>query len=449
MPDEIEIPYKFECRPYQVPAWEALESGQKRVVCCWHRGAGKDLFALNYLIYKALRKKAVYLHCFPQYAQGKRAIWKSIHNTDDGSAMSYLDHFPPEIIKHKNSTEMSIELINGSIYCILGLDGKNAQLARGMNPSFIILSEYAYMDRQSWETVEPRITQNNGTALFLSTPNGQNHFYQLYNHAKNNDDPDYFASLLTIEDTKTVTANQIEKLRLEGTPEDFIQQEYYCSFTRGAEGSYYGKQIQLARDEERLSVIRIKKDLPCHTSWDIGIGDSTAIWIFQVLPNSNINVLDYYENQGEPLEHYLRYLDKWKTKNEAIFGTHYVPHDMQNREFTSGVDRLTSARELGYIMTIVPRKSLAEGIQAVRAVLGSCSFDFASCKHGLKCLEFYRKKYNESLKCYYDEPCHDYTSHGSDAFRMMAVGIKAIPPKGPGGLNAEKITDMRMKFYGY
>lgn len=442
----IRLPHKFEPRSYQIPMLKALDSGIKKHVWCLHRGAGKDLLALNYLIMQAMKKRGVYLHCFPNYSQGKKAIWKSNHGDDKGDVFAYLDHIPEEFIKSKNSSEMMIELINGSIYCVMGLDGKNANRARGMNPNFVILSEYAFMDPESWYTIEPRVTQNDGTVLFVSTPNGQNHFYHLYNHAKNNPE-EYYANLLTIDDTSVFPAGFIESKRKEGIPEDFIQQEYFCSFTRGAAGSYYGKYIQQARDDDRVTNLNIRMDLVCHTAWDIGIGDSTCIWIFQALKNGNLNFLHYYENNGESLDHYLRYLDAWKEKNKVIWGTHYVPHDMQNREFTSGVDRLTSARELGYQMQVVPRKPVAEGIQAVRSLLDHCSFDKTNCKRGIDCLDFYRKKWNETLKVYYDEPLHDQWSHGADAFRMAAIGIKAYSPSGK--LSAESILEMRQKHLGY
>jgi len=339
--------------------------------------------------------------------------------------MAYLDHIPPEIIRSKNSSEMMIELINGSIYCVMGIDGKNAQRARGMNPRFVILSEYAYMDPLGWETIEPRVSLNNGKAIFISTPNGQNHFYSLFNVAQANRDR-YYSSLLTINDTKVLPDGYIEQRRQDGVPEDFIQQEYFCSFTRGAEGSYYGKLIQKIRDEQRLLPLPFLPELPCHTGWDIGLGDATAIWIFQELRNGQLNFLHYYENHGEGLEHYTKYLTDWKQKYGAQWGKHFVPHDMLNREFTSGVDRLSSARILGYDMQVVPKKSIPEGIQAVRSTLPVCFFHEVNCKRGVQCLDFYRKKYNDSLKIYYDDPMHDQWSHGADAFRYLCIGLRAF-----------------------
>jgi hypothetical protein len=292
-----------------------------------------------------------------------------------------------------------------------------------MNPTSIILSEYAYMDQGSWQTIEPRVKQNQGTAIFISTPNGQNHFYELYQNAKN-DPKNYFSSLLTINDTKCLTEEDIELTRKEGTPEDFIQQEYYCSFRRGAEGSYYGKLIQKARDEERITNLPIMIDRPCHTAWDLGIGDSTAIWIFQAMPGGTYNFIDYYENHGEGLEHYIKYLNEFKRKHDIEWGTHFVPHDAAQREFISGIDRINAIRQFGYNPILLEPGRVEEGIQAVRSSLNLCSFDIDRCKQGIKCLDFYRKKYNDILKTYYDQPCHDKWSHGSDAFRYAWIGIK-------------------------
>lgn len=440
---EITIPKKFKCRPYQNAAWTAIQEGCKRLVCCWHRGCGKDLMFLNALITKMVLEPGVYLHCFPNYSQGKRAIWDSIHSTDDGDSLGYLDHFPEELILSKNSSEMMIKLKTGSIYCVMGLDGKNSQRARGMNPRFVILSEYAFMDPESWYTLEPRITQNNGTAVFLSTPNGQNHFYSLYNYAKSNP-KEYFSSFLTIEDTKTVSQTHIENLRREGVPEDFIQQEYYCSFTRGAEGSYYGKQIQKARDEDRITTLSINPSLPCYTAWDIGVGDHTAIWIFQCLDNGKINFVHYYENHGEQAQFYCRYLDTWRMKNDIMWARHYVPHDMKQTEFTGG-DRVEAMRQLGFVVDVLPRETpIDEGINRVRGMLTFCSFDQTQCARGIKCLDFYRKKYNDVLKVYSDEPCHDQYSHGADAMRYACQGIKMYGSPGQ-SMTPEKLREIQTR----
>jgi len=441
------IPHKFLCRPYQIPAWEACKAGKKRIVCCWHRGAGKDLFALNWVIYKMVQQRGVYLHCFPNYSQARKALWNSNHKNSDGETMGYLDHFPEELIKHKSSQDMRIELINGATYQVMGLDGKNAQIARGINPTDIIISEYAYMAPESWDILEPRVKANDGTVLFLSTPNGKNHFYHLYNYAVEHPDEGYFASLISNEDTKIYDESFFKELRDQGKSEDFIQQEYFCSFSRGAQGSYYGKYIEKAREEDRICALNMGDGLPVCTSWDIGISDSTAIFIFQVLKNGNVNILDYYENHGEGLPHYLKYLDRFKEKTGCIWGKHFVPHDMGNRQYESGNDLIFIARDLGYVMTIVPRKSLEEGIEAVRALLPHCSFHREKAKFGINALEFYHKKWNDSLKVYFEEPCHDSSSHGADSFRYLALGLKAYGATNDSKIPKDYLKEMSQKYY--
>jgi hypothetical protein len=143
----------------------------------------------------------------------------------------------------------------------------------------------------------------------------------------------------------------------------------------------------------------------------------------------------------------LHYLEKFKEKNKIIWGTHYVPHDMRNTEFSSGIDRLTKARDLGYVMTVVPKKGIEEGIQEVRSKLPHCNFDKDKCKRGIECLDFYRKKFNENLKVYSDEPLHDQYSHGADAFRYGITGIKLLGDVGK--LSPDTIKEMRQKHLGY
>lgn len=283
----------------------------------------------------------------------------------------------------------------------------------------------------------------------MSTPNGQNHFYDLFNYAKSGHSTEHYASLLSIDDTKVLDESHIDRLRNEGVPEDFIHQEYFCSFTRGAEGSYYGKYIQEARDQERITWLPIVPDLPVLTAWDIGIGDANAIWIVQPLQNGKINCLHYVEEAGRSLGQHIQYLENWKAKHKAIWGRHFVPHDMVNKEYSSGLQRIDAARNLGYEMTLVPRLRIDEGIQAVREILPLCNFHDKECHRGIKCLDFYRKKWNDTGKVYYDEPFHDQWSHGADAFRMLAVGLKKFGNSAVGKLSGDAIKEMRIRNIGY
>lgn len=393
-------------------------SGKKRAFLLYHRRAGKDIACWNFLIHQAIHDKVgIYYYVLPTYTQGKKVIWDGIN--ENGERL--LEYIPKVLLQSLNTTEMKIRLINGSLIQVIGAE--NYDSIRGTNPYGVVFSEFAMQEPRIWtEIVSPILLKNGGWAVFNTTPMGKNHAHELWSMAIQN--PSWYTQKLTIEDTHLIAPEMLDKEREEGKPEEIIQQEYYCSFTRGVDGSYYGKLMQKVREEERIMDLPLIPDLPCHTSWDIGVGDSTSIWIFQELRNGKYNFINYYENHGEGLEHYVNYLNEWKTKNKALWGKHFVPHDMQNREFTSGVDRMAVAKDFGYVMTIIPRKPVAEGIQAARSIIPLSNFSMHNCKRGIDCLDNYHKKYNDILKYYYDEPLHDQWSHGADAFRMAAIGIK-------------------------
>lgn len=200
-----------------------------------------------------------------------------------------------------------------------------------------------------------------------------------------------------------------------------------CNFSRGQEGSYFGKQMEKLRKDERICKVQYDPAVPVRTFWDLGIGDSTAIWFAQFV-GKEIHLINYYENSGEGLPHYARVLDDFRRETECVYDLNVAPHDIQARELTTGKTRLETARRLGLNFRVAPKLSLESGIEAVRMILSKCWFDENRCSHGIKCLENYRKQYNEKYKVYSDTPHHDYSSHGADAFRMLAITESSYRP---------------------
>jgi len=166
-----------------------------------------------------------YYYIFPTYSQAKKAIWDAI--TIDGLQM--LDYIPPETIVSKNSQELKIKLINGSYLQFVGSD--NYDSLRGTNPRGVIFSEYAEQYPQAWnEVIRPILAANKGWAVFLSTPKGRNHFYDLYKMAQ--ESPYWFTYRLTLDDTKHIDDVEMDQIRKEMS-EDMIEQEFYVSFDVG------------------------------------------------------------------------------------------------------------------------------------------------------------------------------------------------------------------------
>ena len=197
------------------------------------------------------------------------------------------------------------------------------------------------------------------------------------------------------------------------------------AFQQSVEGAYYAKQFAKLYAGKRVGTIPNNDHLPVHTFWDIGVGDSTAIWFVRIV-GDEYHIVDFYENSGEGLRHYMKVL-KDKGYN---YGEHWGPHDIDNREFGSdGKTRRELARE-GYEIdgakysikfSVVPKLGIDEGIEQAREILARCAFDDSKCEKGVSALENYRKEWDDKRGCWKDKPLHDWSSHAADAFRYFAV----------------------------
>ena len=132
-----------------------------------------------------------------------------------------------------------------------------------------------------------------------------------------------------------------------------------------------------------------------------------------------IRLLDYYENHGQSLDHYV----EWLRDNNYLDYEHILPHDVVVRELSTGKTRKEVLEEAGLQITVAPKLGVEDGIQAVRRMLPNCYFNEDSTKYGLECLRNYRRQYNDKLGVYLEKPLHDWSSHCADAFRYLAVGL--------------------------
>lgn len=417
----------YEPRDYQAPILKALETGFKRVLAVLPRRAGKDITALNYVIRKMWEDPGVYYYIFPTYSQAKKVIWDSI--TNDGKKI--LDYFPKDLILQKNGQEMKIRMQakNGeeSLFQLIGSDNYDSLM--GTNPKGCVFSEYALQDPLAFQYIRPILTANGGWALFISTPRGKNHLWQLAQIAQNS--PDWFYTKLSVEDTHHIPLSEIEKERREGLmSEDMIQQEYYTSFEMGVEGAYYSKYIDIAKRDGRIGVVSWENGFKVHTAWDLGVADSTTIIFFQVI-GQTVRIIDCYENNKEGIEHYAEILEN----KPYLYGNHIAPHDIRVKEWGSGITRFEKARQLGIKYTIADQYEIPDGIEACRSMFSKVWIDEKKCEPLIKALENYRQEYDHKRKVYRPRPLHDWSSHFADCFRYLAVSL----PKTRDSLTPEQL----------
>lgn len=416
--DYYELPYKLDLYEYQKPFYRAMRKGCKRAVLVWNRRAGKDKVTFNWCIESAIKKIGTYYYFFPTFAQARKAIW----DARDSSSMKFLDHIPKQYIWKVNNTEMKIELKNGSIIQFVGTDNYNSIM--GTNPIGCVFSEYALQDPNVWSLVRPILDANGGWAVFIFTPRGHNHAKEVYDtavHQTSLDNKDWFASKLTIDDTKVISQEQLSQIRLEGTSEDYIQQEWYCSFTLGISGSYYSTYLENMNRDGRIVTVPEDDHVAVHTAWDRGFS-TAAITFFQLI-GKEVHVIDYYETHEASLKQHIKHLKSLPYS----YGNHFVPHDMDCHEYSLGNSAFEVARDLGINFTVLPREvslEAEEGIEALRSLFPRMWMDAVKCKQLIKCLENYRRQFDEKHRVFKTKPLHDWSSHGADSARYMAQAIK-------------------------
>lgn len=415
---EIPIPYRFEEREYQKPFLKAVFGGQyDRLYKTWHRRCGKDKVDWNVLVRRAVEIPAQHFYLLPTYAQAKKVIWEGI----DNNGMRFLDHVPARIMDGKpNDTEMKIRLKNGSLIQLIGTD--NYDSIRGTNPKTCVFSEFPFQDPRAWGVVSPILKLNKGMAIFNGTPNGENHAKALWDMAVTN--PSWWTQCLTVDDTKLLTPEDIERERAEGMSEEMIQQEYYCSWSSGLVGAYYAQRIREMEQGEtkRIGVVPWTEYEPVYSFWDLGMNDTMSIICVQQ-DGYAWKIIDCYSNHGLGWEPYVKFLKD----NPYHYGIHYVPHDAKNREFgTGGKERSKTLDALLREPVEVLKRptSVQDKIEAVRWILPKCFIDAEKCRDLINALKNYRQDYDEVLKTWKNEPKHDWSSHFADAFAYFALAVR-------------------------
>ena len=405
---DVKIPYKP--RALQAEMHKELKRWNVLVM---HRRFGKTVWAVNQLIKTTLtcplpRPRTAFVA--PTFAQAKRIAWDYVK--------FYAGVIPGVTF---NETELRADFPNGGR--IMLLSAENPDALRGIYLDECVFDEFGMQNPRVWgEVVRPALSDRQGSACFLGTPAGHNHFHDLLETAKSQlaeNSSDWYFKICKASETGIVRPEELEAAQVQMTPEQY-EQEYECSFTAAIIGAYYGKLLTDADDNGRITRVPYDPAYPVHTAWDLGINDSTAIWFAQVFRGGAVNIIDYYESSGVGLDHYADVLNR----KDYTYGDHLAPHDIEVRELGSGKSRWETAYSLGLRFRVIPKMKVADGINAARMLIPKCYFDRDKCGEGLEMLRQYRQEWDEKRKSFRDHPRHDYTSHAADAFRYLAIGLE-------------------------
>ena len=393
------------------PLQEELHSSLKRfnVLVC-HRRFGKTVFSINEMVDRALNCKhhrPQYAYIAPLFSQAKRIAWDYLKD--------YTRSIPGVV---SNETELRVDFpqINGARIMLLGAD-KSDNL-RGMYLDGVIMDEFAEMDPKTWTSVvRPMLSDRNGWAIFIGTPKGPNHFYDIYNQSGKHED--WYRALYDGEKTGIIESSELDRLKAEMDPAEY-NQEIRCSFDAALVGSYYIDYIQKSLEEGRIGKVPYDPALPCKTAWDLGIRDSTVIWFFQQ-QGGNIQCIDYFEAEGKGLDYYAKEI----LSRGYLIDEHILPWDADARSLDTGKKRVDTLRNLlPGTFRVIPRSPVEDGHQQCRLILPKTWFDADKCATGLEALKHYRRKWNHKKNTFDSGPLHDWSSHGADGFRTLAMGLR-------------------------
>ena len=265
------------------------------------RRTGKTRLAAWKLIVKALEAtKANVFYVAPTQGQARDIMWQSL-----------LD-LGQEVIVSAHINNLQIKLINGSTISLKGAD--RPETMRGVSLYYLVMDEYADMKPEVFEQIlRPALADRKGGALFIGTPMGRNHFYELYKYAELGDDESYKAFHFTSYDNELLDAEEINLAKKSMSSYAF-RQEFMASFeARGSEmfkeewvkfgetpdvGDYYiaidlagFEQVNKKRsknsrlDESSIAIAKVNEDgwhieNIIYGRWDLG---ETARKIFQAV----------------------------------------------------------------------------------------------------------------------------------------------------------------------
>lgn len=403
----IEIDYTP--RPLQRELHQMLDQNRFNVLVM-HRRFGKTVCAINHLLKRAIEEQKPnprLAYIAPTYRQAKNVAW------------DYLKQFSGKIPGTKyHETELRCDLPNGARISLLG--SENPSSLRGIYLDFAVMDEVADMPESIFpEVIRPALSDRKGGCTFIGTPQGHNYFHDLWEAAAST--KGWARQMYKASETQLLDAEELEAAKATMTIDQY-NQEFECSWVANVPGSIFGKELQDLDDKKRITSVPHDPANKVDTFWDIGMHDYTAIWFTQSVGRGEVQVIDYYENRGEGLPHYVRHLHSLG----YTYGSHYGPHDLEVREMGSGKSRRETAYDLGLNFRVVPRLPVEDGIHAARLLIPRCYIDRDNCRQGLESLRHYHRKYNDRTRKFRDQPVHDWSSHAADAFRYMAVGMKTV-----------------------
>jgi hypothetical protein len=407
-----------------------IHSRMKRFnVLVVHRRGGKTVLSLNEMIDRGLtnmRHNPQYYYIGVTFGAAKRVAWQYLKD--------YTKNIPGVEV---NESELRVTIHRpdrGDRILFQLLGSENPAAIRGVYADGVVMDECGEMGRDLWgQVVRPALSDRKGWCIFIGTPKGRNLFYDLYTFATTGFWPDgasreeapddWFGAKFKASETGIIDKAELEAARMTMT-EDEYNQEYECDFSAALVGAYYGKEMNLAESEGRITNVPYDSAVGVETFWDLGISDAMAIWFVQRC-GREIHLIDYIEESGKGIDHFVKLI----REKPYIYDAHNFPHDIAVRELTTGKTRLEVVESLlgRKYCRVMKKDAVEDGINATKMLLGKCWFDKKKCQRGIEAMKAYERKWDSKNLVFSQNPLHNWASHGADSFRGLALNFSDRP----------------------
>lgn len=410
-----------------------LSDGWKRGVLLMGRQSGKTYFATQHSWISAVLNQGRYFVVFKTYKQAHEVVWRQ-----------YVPLIPKELIYKKNESDLLIELnyientpiklptgetitVNHdknkprSTIQLLGSD--QADSHRGFKADGMIFDEYADQDPDNWKVVyEPMFSTTDGWAIFMGTPRGYNHFYDLIQFAK--EDENWFYQEATWRDSPYVKRDFISNVKKEAEKRGMLSgfmQEYELEF-RSVQGAVYPSF------DRKIHVINpndIPENLTYYGAIDFG-WHTTAFLLLGVDKDQNWYILDEVYGKEETLEDVFPRIKNVIGDKRVV----YVVADSANRDAievmnktypTVGVNKTNDTKGYALGISLITEK-LKPRIQLVGSPKPSLYMG-SNCKKFIFEIESYRFPEDKPERNPSDIPIKE-NDHGPDALRYLFLHLK-------------------------
>jgi phage terminase large subunit len=371
------------------------------------RRSGKTVLSIIKLLIEVQKAKKVVWYVAPTYRQAKSIAW------------TLLKEYTPEKFSPQwNETELKCSLPNGSEIHLKGAD--NPDSLRGTKVDLFVFDEVAFYDawKATWEALRPILVDSQAPAWFVSTPNGFNHFYELYN--RQHADPDYKSFHFTSYDNPYVLAEEIDKAKLEMDPQSFAQ-EFMADFTRPTGTVYQDWNIN------NYKPFDYDPDLPLHITFDWGVSDPTSvIWIQP--GGGEVRIVDYYEASDANIEHFISVINSRPYKKAELYTGDPAG---KARTLTTGTSVIELLAKKGIHVRTKDGVRIPEQIRLAHSFMPRLFVNSSNCERFRDCLLNYRypTKPETAINQENELPIHDTYSHAMRAFEYWCVNWGDTKPK--------------------